>query len=260
MSETESKQNETTVSEPEVPKVDEVSDENTFNTKITDMTSRVETICKELKTVCVEMKTLKKEHTKTLKKMAVLEKSKGGRRKKSQKDKAPVDPNAEKKGFDKPVKISLELSRFLELADDIEIARPEVTHLLSVYIKKHDLQSKEDGRNIDLTKPNGEELAKILAVERDVKVDYFKMQTHLTHHYPISKKRLKAIEKEEAVAAALAAGGDAPVVPEVAAPVKAVKAVAAKAVAAPVVETSAPVEDVKPKRRRRVEETVPASV
>ncbi len=237
MSETESKVKTETKIDSVVVVVEHV-DENVSNIIIEELITSLENEIKEKRSQIIKMKNIKKENCKLDKKMKVLEKTKGGRRKKG--SKAVVDPNAEPKGFNKPVKISAALSTFLGLDEGIEISRPEVTHKLSDYIKKFELQSTDDGRNIDLSKPGGDKLAEILNVSRDMKIDYFKMQTHLTHHYPVSKKKLKALEK--------AALSDA-------APV--VEPAVVASVSAPVEGVVAPVEDAKPKRRRRVEETTP---
>ncbi len=242
MSETESKvKTETESKVDSVVVVVEHADENASNVIIEELISSLENEIKEKRSQIVKLKNIKKENSKVDKKVKILEKTKGGRRKKGTKEKVAVDPNAEPKGFNKPVKISAALSAFLGLEEGAEISRPEVTHKLSDYIKKFELQSTDDGRNIDLSKPGGDKLAEILNVARDTKIDYFKMQTHLTHHYPVSKKKLKALEK--------AALSDTPVAPPVA---------EAPAVAAPApVEGATPAEDAKPKRRRRVEETTP---
>jgi chromatin remodeling complex protein RSC6 len=240
MSETESKVKVESNVDSVVVVVEHV-DENASNVIIEELISSLENEIKEKRSQIVKMKNIKKENSKIDKKVKLLEKIKGGRRKKGTKEKAVIDPNAEPKGFNKPVKISAVLSAFLGLDEGTEISRPEVTHKLSDYIKKYELQSADDGRNIDLSKPGGDKLAEILNVARDMKIDYFKMQTHLTHHYPVSKKKLRALEK--------AALGDA--VPPVVDPVTtSVPVVAA-------VEGVDPVEDVKPRRRRRVEETTP---
>ena len=172
---------------------DEKTEESVFSTKISTMTSQMDELLKTLKTMTVDLKTMKKEYVKLEKKAAALEKTKG-RKKRSKEEGAEKGKN--KGGFNKPTKVSEELSKFLKLEDGQFVSRPAVTTLMSNYIKEHDLKKEGDGRKIDMTKPGGEVLAKLLGVSVDTELNYFNLQTYLKPHY-ISVKEEESDTKAE---------------------------------------------------------------
>ncbi len=260
------------MSEPEVPVTEDV--EGVFDDRMNDLIFRLENTSKETKNIANELKVLKKEHGKIVKKMS------GSRRKKS-----PKDPNAPKKapsGFAKPTKISSELAAFLAVPEGDLIARPDVTKGITRYVKEHNLQKEENKRIIDLTKPGGEALVKLLNVPEGAELTFFNLQKYLKIHFPVSVKEPKEVKpkvkkvkepvveeapvetpvvevkpkkvKKEKVAAEVVASVEEPVV----APVKTKKAKVAKEVVAepvsePVPVEEVPVEEVKSRRRRRPE-------
>lgn len=202
-------------------------EESVFMTKISTMTTQVEELLKTLKTITVDLKTMKKEYSKLEKKTAALEKSKG-RKKRAREERAREEGGEKVKktgGFNKPTKISVELSNLLDLEEGQLVSRPEVTALLSKYVKKNDLKN---GGKIDLTRPGGEKLAKILNIPVDTKLTYFNLQKFLKHHY-ISTKNVEEVEEVEKVE---------------------------KVEKAEETEEVEKVEEVKPRRRRHVEASV----
>lgn len=92
-------------------------------------------------------------------------------------------------GFNKPVRISEELSKFLKdslkedgtrvVGEDGLVARKDVTSSICAYIKAHSLQSPQDGRIIVPDK----KLAKIVNYTEGDRLDYFNLQTKIKHHY-----------------------------------------------------------------------------
>lgn len=97
---------------------------------------------------------------------------------------APRDPNAPKKdpsGFARPQKVSLELTQFLGMQPDQEIARTEVTKQIVKYIQENKLQNPENKREILLNPA----LKKLLNVEGPI--TFFQLQIYMKHHFPSKK-------------------------------------------------------------------------
>jgi upstream activation factor subunit UAF30 len=82
-------------------------------------------------------------------------------------------------GFVKPTKISEELSKFLEKPSGCEMARTEVTREINNYIRKHNLQDKENGRKIipDV------KLASLLKLSKTDELTYFNLQKFMSPHF-----------------------------------------------------------------------------
>lgn len=248
----------------ETPVTEDV--EGVFEDRINDLVTRLEENAKVAKSIASELKVLKKEHNKIVKKIT------GTRRKK-----VPKDPNAPKKapsGFAKPTMISSELAAFLGVYEGEMIARPDVTKGITKYVKEHNLQKEENKRIIDLTKPGGEALVKLLNIPEGQELTFFNLQKYLKIHFPVSEKEPKAPkvpkEKAEKSAAKPKASKKAvkeSVEEEVPTKKRASKAKEAveetsatkkrvtKAVEEASVEEEVPVEEAKPRgRRRRAEE------
>ena len=82
-------------------------------------------------------------------------------------------------GFNKPTKISKELSDFLGFEENKKVPRTEATKMLHRYIKANELQKPEDGRVINAD----EKLKILLKVPDDVELTYFNIQTYLSPHF-----------------------------------------------------------------------------
>ncbi|AUT19084.1 hypothetical protein DSLPV1_113 [Dishui lake phycodnavirus 1] len=97
------------------------------------------------------------------------------------------DPTGEKRekrkvnnGFNKPLKVSAELQKFLGLADGELISRSEVTRRITAYVKDQGLKHPEHGRQIVLDQP----LRDLLKVEDpSFPVTYLNIQKFLSKHY-----------------------------------------------------------------------------
>jgi len=83
------------------------------------------------------------------------------------------------------IKISIELSTFLGIPEDILISRRDVYNGIVKYVKDHDLQKPENKRVIDLTKPGGEPLRTLLKVPENAELTFFNLQRYLVmfHYY-----------------------------------------------------------------------------
>lgn len=95
--------------------------------------------------------------------------------------------NKQPSGFVKPTKITPELAAFLGKPAGYEVARTEVTKLLTEYVKEHSLQNPTNGREII---PN-KELAALLgydAATESKPLTYFNLQTYMKRHFIASPK------------------------------------------------------------------------
>jgi len=82
-------------------------------------------------------------------------------------------------GFAKPIKLSDEICKFLEIPEGSELSRTEVTRRLTQYIKTNNLNNPENRRII---LPDAK-LRQILALKGDEEVSYFTIQHYLNHHF-----------------------------------------------------------------------------
>ena len=93
------------------------------------------------------------------------------------------DPTGEKRvaraqnnGFNKPVDVSDELRKFLNLKNDEKISRSQVNRLLNQYYETNGLKS---GQNISLNEP----LKALLAVPEGIQLTFLNMQKYINKHY-----------------------------------------------------------------------------
>lgn len=85
--------------------------------------------------------------------------------------------------FLKPTKISIELATFLGISGDMS-SRPAVTSGIVKYVKEHSLRYGYKECSIDLKKPGGDALAKLLQVPDDAELTFFNLQRYLKKHFP----------------------------------------------------------------------------
>jgi len=85
-------------------------------------------------------------------------------------------------GFAKPSRISSELCTFLGKPEGTEMARTEVTRLLTQYIKTNALQDPQNKRKIVPDAP----LTDLLQVGTDTELTYFNLQKYMKRHFPKS--------------------------------------------------------------------------
>jgi upstream activation factor subunit UAF30 len=115
-----------------------------------------------------EYKTMERQWTKDIK--AAQKASKKGKRKTG---------NRQPSGFVKPTKISDELAKFLEKPTGSEMARTDVTREINQYIRKHNLQDKENGRKIN---PDAK-LQSLLKLKKTDELTYFNLQRYMSPHF-----------------------------------------------------------------------------
>jgi len=97
------------------------------------------------------------------------------------------DPTGEKRekrkvnnGFNKPLKVTVEMQAFLGLGADELISRSEVTRRITGYVKEKGLKHPTNGRQIVLDQP----LRTLLAVEDpNAEITYLNIQKYLSKHY-----------------------------------------------------------------------------
>jgi len=115
-----------------------------------------------------EYKSMERQWTKDIK--AAQKASKKGKRKTG---------NRQPSGFVKPTKISDELAKFLEKPTGSEMARTDVTREINQYIRKHNLQDKENGRKIN---PDAK-LQSLLKLKKTDELTYFNLQRYMSPHF-----------------------------------------------------------------------------
>lgn len=87
-------------------------------------------------------------------------------------------------GFVKPTRISDELAGFLGVEKGVEMARTDVTKEITAYIRAHNLQDKDNGRQIN---PDAK-LKSLLHIGGDDVLTYFNLQKYMSPHFAKSVK------------------------------------------------------------------------
>lgn len=131
-----------------------------------------------ISTLKTEYRVLEKKWTRELK----VAQKQNSKRKRKAGNRAPS-------GFVKPTRISEELSKFLEKPSGCEMARTEVTREINNYIRKHNLQDKENGRKII---PDAK-LASLLKLSKTDELTYFNLQKFMSPHFAKSVKEVVAV-------------------------------------------------------------------
>ena len=161
------------VQEAEVEVVDS-SDLAAQSTEFLAKLNQMGTVLAALKN---EYRTLEKRWMRELK---TAQKSQAKRKRKS--------GNRAPSGFVKPTKISDELAKFLEKPIGSEMARTDVTREINTYIRKHNLQDKENGRKIN---PDAK-LQTLLKLKKTDELTYFNLQRYMSPHFSKAVKEATA--------------------------------------------------------------------
>ena len=133
-----------------------------------EFNSKLQQLSLMISTLKSEFKTLEKKWSRDLKNAQKI----SSKRKRKSGNRAPS-------GFVKPTRISDELALFLDKPSGSEMARTEVTRDINSYIRKHNLQDKENGRKII---PD-DKLASLLKItDKDV-LTYFNLQRYMSPHF-----------------------------------------------------------------------------
>ena len=129
-----------------------------------------------------EYRTLEKKWTRELK----AAQKQSSKRKRKAGNRAPS-------GFDKPTRISDELSTFLGKDKGSEMARTAVTRDINNYIRTNQLQDKSNGRKIN---PDAK-LAALLKLGKTDELTYFNLQKFMSPHFA---KNVKVVPEVAAAA------------------------------------------------------------
>ena len=135
-------------------------------------------VSSKLKDAMVLIRTLTQKVTALQKR--VVKDQKAAAKRGSGRAKKPVDPNKPPSGFAKPGPISSELATFLGLPADKEVARTEVTKMITEYCKEHNLQKSDDKRVISADA----KLKKLLKLPAGETLTFFNLQKYMKVHYP----------------------------------------------------------------------------
>ena len=144
----------------------ELRPEDALSNQLMGLLNTVSGLMTQLKSVQSEVKLVQKNYTKLVKEHdKTVNKRKRQYRKPS--------------GFAKPSPLSEEMTQFLGLEKDVEIARNEVTKLINNYIVENNLRNAEDKRKI---LPDAK-LSKLLNLSGDENLSYFNLQKYIKHHF-----------------------------------------------------------------------------
>ena len=156
---------ETASETPEVAVLESVTKLQEFGAKIQQLTGILAALKQDFKTldkvVNREMKALQK-NTK----------------------KRKANSNRQPSGFVKPTRISSDLAKFLGRDEGVEMARTDVTKEITAYIRKNNLQDKDNGRKII---PDAK-LKNLLGDLGDDVLTYFNLQKYMSPHFAKSVK------------------------------------------------------------------------
>jgi len=100
-------------------------------------------------------------------------------------------------GFAKPSKISDEMCAFMKIENGSERSRTDVTRFINSYVKENNLYNPVN-RRIIIPDPV---LKKILRVGDNDEVSFFKLQSLLSNHFPVSKAKQLLMQNSQKVEA-----------------------------------------------------------
>ena len=142
--------------------------ENTFTEKAAEFAKKMQEVNSLLSALRTEFRGLEKVWNREMKNAQKA----GAKRKRKSGNRSPS-------GFVKPTAISEELASFLGKDKGTEMARTEVTREINQYIRKNDLQDKDNGRKIN---PDAK-LAKLLKLKKSDELTYFNLQRYMSPHF-----------------------------------------------------------------------------
>ena len=155
-------------------------EDNTINEASMAYLSKLQQLGAMLSSLKADFRALEKLRTKELKASQKLNQKK----KRKSGNRAPS-------GFVKPTRISDELASFLGKETGTEMARTSVTREINTYIRAHNLQDKDNGRQIN---PDTK-LAALLKLNKEDTLTYFNLQRYMSPHFA------KSVKAEAAAAA-----------------------------------------------------------
>jgi chromatin remodeling complex protein RSC6 len=136
----------------------------------------------QLNSLQLQLKTLEKTVRKNLK---AVEKVADKKNKNKDKTKAKRSPS----GFAKPTKVTKELCEFMNRPEGTEIARTEVTKILSEYIKSNKLQEQTENSKNKIVPDD--KLKSLLGIssEESTNLTFFNIQKYMNKHFISSKSQ-----------------------------------------------------------------------
>lgn len=131
----------------------------------------------QLRALSITIKTVQRNYKKEVKDLR--KQCSKGRRKKQ------TDPSKKRapSGFAKPTYLSAELCQFLDVPFLTQMARTDVTKLITKYVADHKLQNEKNKKQII---PD-DKLKSLLKCNDDDEITYFNLQTYMKVHYSKEK-------------------------------------------------------------------------
>tara|TARA_B100000795_G_scaffold262717_2_gene240942 strand:- start:16 stop:504 length:489 start_codon:yes stop_codon:yes gene_type:complete len=157
----------TTLNKKIVSTVEENEIENKIKNNFTDLIYNLSNLKSQITVIQNSIRNIEKgvkKELRTLDRKLTKNKTKGSRK-----------PS----GFAVPTQISKALCNFMKVEEGVKMARTEVTQYIISYIKKKELQDKQNGRKI---KPDMA-LKSLLKVKKNEDLTYFNLQKYMNKHF-----------------------------------------------------------------------------
>jgi chromatin remodeling complex protein RSC6 len=145
-----------------------VTIETSLTEVLSDFAENVQTLTASLNKLKAEFKVLEKRVIREARSMDKV----NAKRNKNKGSRAPS-------GFVKPAAISGELAKFLGVPEETQMARTDVTKMITSYVKEHNLQDSSNGRKI---LPDTK-LKTLLKIKDGEEVTYFNLQKYMKPHF-----------------------------------------------------------------------------
>ena len=166
-----------------------MSQEQTQSTSISNIVNSVNTINDTITLFKMQLNSLQQQ-VKTLEK-GVNKELKGIKKVAEKADKAsPKKPRAPS-GFAKPTKVTKELCDFMNRPEGSEIARTEVTKILSEYIKTNKLQEQNENSKNKIVPDDKLRSLLGISTEESSNLTFFNIQKYMNKHFISSKNPTK---------------------------------------------------------------------
>jgi len=164
------------------------TEQTTQSTSISNIVASFNTINDTITLFKMQLNSLQQQ-VKTLEK-SVNKELKGVKKVTEKAEKKPKKPRAPS-GFAKPTKVTKELCDFMNRPEGTEIARTEVTKILSEYIKTNKLQEQSENSKNKIVPDD--KLRSLLGIttEESVNLTFFNIQKYMNKHFISSKTQIQ---------------------------------------------------------------------